>query len=191
VGKGAVLALAGAAVAWLVLGTMAVATTTGCYGRECDPGPVIEFTTKRTLPDGARVDDTWCGEFLGPELWESSPADADWIDYPPRSFIHVFLQNWSDEGRPFVEVHAYISEVRHPVCNGDGCETANNFSEATGNLAEWTRTTPGSIFLANDTCAHYYVRIVLRAGRPTNPAADAAVYAPSALPPPVALCGTQ
>ena len=188
----------GAAVVWVVSGTAIVATSGGCYGRECDPGPVIHFATKHTEPDGARVDGTFCGEFLAPDYWESSPVDADWIDFPPKNAFIVIIPTWGTnpvvgEARPFIEMHAYVSEQRRPVCHDDagGCVVTNNFTEGTGNVVEFSRVDPGLVWITNDTCSHFYLRVVLRAGAPTQvPTNDAGPFVRGPLGPPVASCET-
>jgi hypothetical protein len=186
-----VLALAGAAV-WLVTGTTLVATSGGCYNHACDNGFIVDFATKRTDDAGNRVDDVFCGEFLAPDLWETSPADADWIDFPPKSAIVLKVPAWIGENRPFVELHAYVSQQRHPVCSGAGCDPANNFTEGTGNIVEFSRAQPGVVWVTNDTCAQFYLRAVLRAGAPRAPTSyDAATWTPGPLGPPVGSCEKQ
>jgi hypothetical protein len=85
-----------------------------------------------------------------------------------------------------------VSEQRHPVCHDDaGCDPANNFTEGTGNIVEFSRAGPGIVWVYNDTCAHFYLRLFLRGGRPVNPPTyDAAGPPPSTPRPAVRLCET-
>lgn len=160
-----------------------------CYDHSCDPGPVVDFATKTTTPDAGRQDVTYCGDFISPDEWESSPADGDWIDYGPQTTLKLIIPNWIGDQREFVDMHAYISETRHPA-TAEGA----NYTEATGNVAEFSRASPGVIWLANATCAHFYVRVLLRAGPATGAAAQVdggpPTNAPPVLGPPTTQCDT-
>ncbi len=119
-----------------------------CTDRSCDPGPIPVYGAK----DGE-------GKLLSEDTWESTPYDADWLDYGSFAGWNLTVPRWVAEKRPLVEMHAYISESKHPATTG-------NFTEGSGNSVEFSHGTPGNVWGYNATCARFYVRFVLRAGRP-------------------------
>jgi len=120
----------------------------GCTDRSCDPGPIPIW--------GGNPGE---GTLTSEDTWESTPADADWLEYGAQSGWNIVVGRWQDENRPLVEMHAYVSESKHPSATG-------NFTEASGNAAEFSHSVPGHLWAYNATCARFYVRFVLRAGRP-------------------------
>ena len=134
--------LALVAIAAFLIGTVAP----GCDAHTCQPNPIPIFSG---------------GELTSSDAWQSGPLESDWLELMPRGGLNIYLERWDKETRPVVEMHAYISESPHPATSG-------NFTEGTGNVAEFSHATPGHVWLFNDTCAHFYVRVVLRGGRPLS-----------------------
>jgi hypothetical protein len=145
-----------------MLGALLVAPA--CQNHQCEWGDILFYTE-----DPTRLDSPRKGELTSPDTWESTPGDADWIDFGPRRQWHFLIDPWLAEGRPIVEMHAFVSQSQHPNCSGPGCSGDRNFAEGTGNIAEFSNANPfGNVTLTNDTCAQYYVRVTLRAGPPTD-----------------------
>jgi hypothetical protein len=119
-----------------------------CADRSCDPGPIPIYGTKPGE-----------GILTSEDTWESTPVDADWLEYGSFSGWNIVVGRWADENRPLVEMHAYVSESKHPATEG-------NYAEASGNSAEFSHAVPGHVWGYNATCARFFVRFVLRAGRP-------------------------
>jgi hypothetical protein len=146
------------AVTLTALALFALTATTGaCQDHSCDFGGINSYRV-----DPLDASSPALGHLVTPDYWESTPVDADWMDFPPNYGWSLNVPEWATEQRPFTEVHAYISEKPHPVCHGDGCDPKQNFTEGTGNVAEFSRASPGFIWIINSTCAHFYLRVVLR-----------------------------
>ena len=92
--------------------------------------------------------------------WESSPNDGTWIGYGP---YHTWIFHPVElDGRSIVSVLAYVSADPRPSAPG------NNFTLASGNLAEITVADPNDVFITNATCSPLYIRVVITAG-PAEP----------------------
>jgi hypothetical protein len=144
-------ALGGAAGATVACALAAAIWGPACSERTCDWGPIPIYGDKFGE-----------GRYLTEDTWESTPFDGKWLDYGALSGWNLSLGRWFQQGRPLVEMHAYISESQTPAISG-------NYTEATGNSIEFTHATTGGVWGYNNTCVHYYVRFVLRAG-PIPPA---------------------
>ena len=128
---------------------MAVGAGPACFDRSCDPGPVPDF--------GAA--DSGQGNLITDDTWESVAADAPWPDYGGNAGYNFYVPRWIAENRPVAEMHAFISDSPRPGVSG-------NYTEGSGNAVEWSLVSPGRVSIFNATCAHFYVRVVLRGGRP-------------------------
>ncbi len=130
-----------------------------CTTRECDQ-------TFATYTDQ--------GNLVGPDDWESSATDGNWVQYPPEGYL--FFQIHPFAGRTLYHAELDISPVENPnlpVSGGD-----NNWTVASGNLVEFeqpitfTPTFPDGgptgappyfqITVHNDTCATYWARLTLQ-----------------------------
>jgi hypothetical protein len=124
-----------------------------CATRECVGGlPTIEY---------------YGGGLVDPDTWESAPVAGPWLHYPPASVVQVEIPQFAN--REVGLITAYLSGSPTPL-------NANNFAEASGNLAQFplVTTTCGSgpnvgesvlrILVQNGTCADYYIRVVVTAG---------------------------
>jgi hypothetical protein len=119
------------------------------------------------VPDGAGVVDE--------TTWESGPIDSTWLDYPGQRADFLFpngVGSPPEKGPfpgPYTNVIVYVSP--NPDANGLG----SNWTFASGNLGEVTvhppDTTPGGetdwfVAVVNDTCAGYYLRVVVSRAAP-------------------------
>ncbi len=144
------IALAFAAVA-IVLGASGAGPA--CFDRQCDPGAAPNYGENPSDPKGHLVDD---------DTWETTAIDAPWLPYSANTGYTLVVLPWVAQNRPIVEMHAYLSGSSQPSASG------NNFAEGSGNSVEFSQQKAGQIFIYNATCANFFVRVVLRAGRPLD-----------------------
>ena len=138
----------------------AVCVMAGCYGHNCD-GDTVAYGRN-----------TGEGRLLDADTWESSAIDGDWISFSKQR-IWIFQMKELGERTPF-EIIPYISAEQNP--NRDG-----NWTLGSGNIVEQSQVGPGQIVLKNNTCADYFIRVVVhvppRPQDPTPPLADASIGA--------------
>jgi len=141
--------------------TVGLATTPGCFGHECD-GDVM------AVPYGEAPAE---GDFLDDATWESSPLQSFWLDFPGRRTWKFHIPKFERENRPFLTMTGYVSAGRSPdgvtECDFQGCPPADNWTNGTGNLLEFSQVSPGRFQVTNDTCSPFYLRVVMRAGPPS------------------------
>lgn len=99
--------------------------------------------------------------------WESTPLDADWIPFTRQRVVFVQMNGLA--GRTPSVILPYVSADKNPI------RTGSNWVIAPGNLAEQSGAGPGSITVRNNTCADYFLRLVVTA--PPNPPGENAVPA--------------
>jgi len=137
--------------AWLGVAIFALVGQSGCYGDQCI-GDAMDVGNGR-------------GRLVSEDTWESNPQDDDagWYQYRhERAFV---FHPQGLEGRAILGVTPYISSDRRPNELGQG----RQFTVASGNLAEIridaaaSPTDPPTIVVLNDTCAEYWLRIVVTA----------------------------
>jgi hypothetical protein len=152
----------GSILALVAFGVVGVAVfgpifvSAACVGRECD-GDYLDYGGP--LPDGTcqgvKVDEnTWASTPLGGAALPDGGTSPSWLYYPgarawgfhPDCLFGPRESDWQI---------AYISADAVPTAS------QNNWSEAPGNLAEWSLDRPGWFILKNSTCANYYVRGVI------------------------------
>ncbi len=124
-----------------------------CFDRSCESSPPILFGKN----DGE-------GHLVADDTWESAALDASWLEYKPSSGYTFCVPAWANAGRPIVEVHAYISESPQPGASG-------NYTEGSGNAVEFALVKPGKLYVSNATCAHFWIRVVMKSGPPVPGAA--------------------
>jgi hypothetical protein len=159
------------ALVLVAAGAVVAIMTPGCFGNECE-GDVYPLDTEYGLGmQGNLVDAT---------TWESVPMDERnegdgrlWLDFPARRTWRMAVPQWIDgapEPRPVAEMTGYVSFSPRPNrqvhCGLDRCDPADNFTEGTGNIVEWKSVANGRVQVTNDTCSHFYLRVVLHAGAP-------------------------
>jgi hypothetical protein len=89
------------------------------------------------------------------QTWESSPEDGGWAPFPPM------VSETFDYGSLFPSCPSI--SIDDPQLSPDQVpsQPGSNFAWAAGNLAEVVGAAPGSITVFNDSCADYYIRVVV------------------------------
>jgi hypothetical protein len=128
---------------WAIVMTV-VGMATGCYGRNCEG----EDVTYGRTPGQGRL--------LTADLWESSPIDGRWLDFPKQR-VYVFELEELGDREPALVI-PYVSAAPDPLHDEGG-----QFTVAGGNLAEIFAAQKGRIGVKNGTCADYYLRVVVQA----------------------------
>ena len=118
----------------------------------CDETPGVDYCK---LVGDAAVN---CpGNRIGLTRWESSPLKGKWLFFPRNSGLN-FDPRDPDGGRIVGEITstvAWISVCENPVATG--C----NYVVASGNNAEFTVTSSGTFWIKNNTCADFWIRVVM------------------------------
>jgi hypothetical protein len=139
---------------WAVVMTV-VGMATGCYGRNCEGETQIYGRTAGQ------------GRLVSADLWESSPIDGRWLDFPKQR-VYIFELEELGDREPQLIV-PYVSAVPDPLHDESG-----QFTVAGGNLAEIFGAQKGRIGVKNGTCADYFLRVVVQAAPfPPGTGADA------------------
>ena len=158
-------ALSGGFVA-IALSFFVLESTSGCLGHQCD-GSSDDFG--EGPGEGALVPNSR-------DIWESTPLASQWRNYPHQRTLnlhpHVF------DGRTITQVFVYNSPDSQPnlITGPDGAAIfpppGTNFTLASGSLAEVSLFGSSYVRVHNDTCADYFVRVVVEAA-PLAPSVDA------------------
>jgi hypothetical protein len=140
------LALVGGAA----LVTPLLASAPACFPQgACDetPGGLYCKLGGDTCP-GRRIDD---------RHWQSNDLQGKWLLFPKNSSMELDPRdpNGTRVKGTITEHFAWISLCETP--STVGC----NYVLASGNNAEWYATAWGTLYLKNDTCQDYYVRVVI------------------------------
>jgi hypothetical protein len=152
--------VAGAA-ALLVVGAVLMPSTTGCYGTQCDG----DFQY-------------WGGgSLIDPDTFQTTPLDAKWLKYSHR---RMWMIDTSLLGNRTIDWFiVYVSPGEEPNKVPAPFVDPDNYTIAAGNLAEvklarsdGCRVPPkwevdpriqSCMYVINDTCADYYMRLVAHA----------------------------
>ena len=101
------------------------------------------------------------GQFVDVNTWQSNPNGDLWLPYPAqRTWLLIPPGVTGPGGRPLKYSLVYISPAINPNRIPGPNEGGDNFTLATGNVATVTYRTD-AVFVHNDTCSDYFVRIVL------------------------------
>jgi len=123
-----------------------------CYGHTCDGDTQVYGRAPGE------------GQLVNPDTWQSSPIDGDWIPFTKQ---RIWFFEMDALGRLPATITPYISAERNPVRDG-------NWTIGSGNLAEQSGAGFGRVAIKNNTCADYYIRLVVTAApRPSAPAPTA------------------
>jgi hypothetical protein len=137
----------------------------GCFDGSCDD------QESRSPAGGGRLVDA--------NTWESSAIDGEWFRYDHRMLIAFDTTLLGPRLPDWVQV--YISASKRPLQGG-------SFTLAGGNVADIAIGGPGAVYVKNNTCAEYYIRIVVHAP-PLPPDAGALPDASTDAAPPDAADG--
>lgn len=98
------------------------------------------------------------------KVYETSPATGEWLHFPPgrRFRLHHGL------GTDQLSVDASVAFSEHPLHRPEGGDDAGawdvgNTSPAAGNEVIVERQDADAVQVRNDTCATYYLRVVVTA----------------------------
>lgn len=167
--RGAPRWLVSAATGILATGAVA-ALAPACFGRECD-GDSFDWGTKPGE-----------GDMATPTVWESTPFDARWIEFPRKRFLRLQFPPGTD--RFPVSIVPYIAAVEKPAAQPANGGLPDNYTVGSGNVAKILQSSPQDARVFNDSCSDYYIRVVVDFGPPkATPdagAADAATPTPDA-----------
>jgi hypothetical protein len=106
------------------------------------------------------------GDLLDSQDWESTPLTGTWIPYPHMVGLTLFYGGFFPECLAS-DPQSWISASPSPATTPGG-----QFVEGGSNSNEWLPTNmPGIITIFNNSCADYYIRIVIHC--PPNPIMDA------------------
>lgn len=125
------------------------ALTTACTTHQCDTNFTnIDQSTGTTVGGVSYVDPT-----TGLVLWESSPVEGTWIDFPGEQTYYFGLPpNFT----PLLPPSAYVATDPAPYEQDSGGGTS---TIASGQLAEFGGYGNGGFVVTNATCAHYYLYV--------------------------------
>lgn len=147
--KGAPRWMVSVATTTLLFGAVA-AVAPACFGRDCD-GDSADWGTRPGE-----------GDMASPEVWESTPFDARWIDFPHKRFVR--LQFPPEVANRFpVSIVPYISAVDRPAASYPD-RLPDNYTVGSGNIAKILQSSPADARVFNDSCADYYLRVVVDFG---------------------------
>jgi hypothetical protein len=168
-------ALAAISIASLVAaGATGALTSTACATHACDGSFVNDV--RQDPPDSGRY---VVGKMVDEDTWESNGLDEPWFDFPGQRTY--WFNTPQLLGREPVEMLAYITTVDNPNQSVPRGSPPDNYTLASGNVAEFLDYRGDHFQVKNDTCGHYFVRVVVRVA-PVNDAGatplDAASDAP-------------
>ena len=135
----------------------------GCYGRECDgdvqvwgPSPADEDAAAAAPDgglDGAVALQLAEGHLLDENTWESNDVNSDWLPYLHERVWRLYYPQLGP--RQPDQMTAYISANVNPN------KTTDTFTTGGGNVAKFVAVFAGGATLVNDTCADFFVRVVV------------------------------
>jgi hypothetical protein len=155
---------------------MGAPTTLGCQTHECDPdficidgsgsgvdctaeGGVLAGQTPIAISGYTTSVTTIATVGGGAELvWDTSSLDGPWLDYPANQ---TYIINFP----PGLAGHLPTS-VPQALVSADNPGDASphqNFIDGPGYLVEFSNVTPYQMTVHNPTCAHYSLRLEVRA----------------------------
>jgi hypothetical protein len=173
----------------------ALVSVQGCQLKNCDPSFADIHADRDAGPGQPLVLDVDAGEGrqLDPETWESTPMDGVFKEFPGQRYVNVY----PPFPGPYSSIVTYVSadpwpSPPIPVTDSGDYDLSKqrpdlgNFTVASGNIAEiasinYNPFHPTQIVgftLHNDSCAQYYMRVVVTRGIPDAAPQDAAVDAP-------------
>lgn len=147
----------------ILISSFAFVGQTGCYGDQC-------------IGDIQEYGDATHGELTSPDTWESNPPNSGWLNFSHKRTFNVHL--YGLEGRDIQQVLPYISPDSVPKSDYG----QSQYTLASGNLAEIQNLgtnipgIPPTVRILNDTCADYYLRLlVIATPKAPGAAVDAGV----------------
>ncbi len=132
----------------------------GCFGRECDgdeqswgPPRDVYDSDVDAAADAAFEPRMVQGHLVDENTWESTALDDNWLAYLHERTWHVYYPQLG--GRQPDQITAYISANENPA------KTNDSLTAGGGNVAKFFRVRPDVATVRNDTCADFFVRLVV------------------------------
>ena len=133
----------------------------GCFGRECDgdeqswgPPRDVYRAASNAGPDAALLDPRMMqGHLVDDNTWESNAINDDWLSYLHARAWHFYYPQLG--GRQPDQITAYISANVNPN------KTNDTMTAGGGNVAKFIGVLPDVATVKNDTCADFFVRVVV------------------------------
>ena len=98
------------------------------------------------------------GHIIDATHWESGPVSGDWLTYGPEQTILFHFRDATTGAvlsGQVLDYQVFVGSTEQP-------DNGGNFIPCSGNLCEITDNNDGSsVFVKNDTCASYFIRVVL------------------------------
>ncbi len=126
------------AIATTVSAIAAAPLGAGCQTHQCDDSFAV-------FESGATIDST---------TWETTQIDQPWIDFPGARDYELRFSQFAN--RRVVSIEPYVSFAREPNRNLD------DFTLASGDIAELHEVGNGTVKVRNGTCADLFLRVVVR-----------------------------
>jgi hypothetical protein len=113
------------------------------------------------------------GRWVAPDTWESNPIDSHWIPYPAERTVVFHLRDPKTgveiPDSAIYEIRAYIASASNGV---DGTLASGLLSEVSTFCTDSTGQRRACAL--NDTCAEYFLRVIVHTIAPDAGAKDAA-----------------
>jgi len=146
--------------------------TSGCQGHQCDGDfKAMDFVNPS---DPTLTQDH--GDLIDRDTYETGPIRSPWLYFPHQ-------RTWTINpvglgGRTISEILPYVSPASEPVNSGN----SDNFTVGSGNIAEVRlRFEDNAVVVYNNTCADYYLRVVVHAAPESDAGSAAGAGPPSPL----------
>lgn len=136
--------LAGVGIAVAVAASSA---TTGCTTHQCDTDFVnIDQSTGAFVGDVHQITPTVA-------IWESSPLDGTWIDFPgQRTYFFSLPAN-------FQPIQILSTMIATDATPDDVDAGGGTYAFAAGQLAQFGNFVNGGFLITNDSCAEYFLYV--------------------------------
>jgi hypothetical protein len=148
---------------------LGIATVVGIAIAACYPqGESCDYQYAEYCAADAGADAPLClGHLIDPNTWQSGPLLGSFLNFGPNMNWHMHLRDGVTNaellGQPYI-VYSFVSPEAVPNTPG------NQFAGTAGNLGEYNLQPDGpdggatggwTIDVNNDTCAQYYVYLVV------------------------------
>jgi hypothetical protein len=158
------------------------ASSQGCALSNCD-GDVVYLDGAPSTADQHHEPAPPQQRLIDDSAWESNPIEGHWLPFPPQRSVVLSVPFATN--RPLVDFLAYVSPARLKGTTGndrelpedgftdmpnDPAKPGGQFANAAGNIAEFSYVVPEGdhwkVTVHNDTCASFWLRVVIHAGPP-------------------------
>jgi hypothetical protein len=155
----------------VLAGASAVPASTGCTTHQCDSDCIwvgASAPSGSTCSTGAAPDSSLY--YVGPDemVWESSPVQGTWLDFPgQRTYTFIWPTAMLDaiqSGWVLLPPNIWISTQA-----GNGPQEGGTMTPSAGQLAQVTGLSDYGFAVGNGSCAYYYVRVEVHVIRPGPP----------------------